>query len=85
MWIEGCILGTCIGNRILDVGYLWRWQNSRSWKVVQWSVYLCLVASVYMSACVCVCMCGLRVTLTRKWTGQQCGILKQVSAKIGKV
>jgi len=57
--------------------------------VVQWSVYLCLVVSAHMNAsvcvCVCVCVCVLRVTLTRKWAGQQCGILKQVSAKIGKV
>ena len=37
--------------------------------------------------CICVCVCWgvLRVTLIRKWAGQQCGILRQVSAKIGKV
>ena len=35
---------------------------------------------VYVCVCVCVCVCvrvcGLRVTSTRKWAGQQCGILK---------
>ena len=43
--------------------------------------------SVFGGLCTheCFCVCVLRVTLTRKWAGQQCGILKQVSAKIGKV
>ena len=55
--------------------------------VVHISVFggLCTHECICVCVCVRVCVCVLRVTLTRKWAGQQCGILKQVSAKIGKV